>query len=111
MNSSYFILENYNQNGTIGISLSSFETIATIAANSLDNVTVKKNKKDFFLNKPVAATFKKGGKVELSLEVTMKKGSKVDETCRKIQEEVASAVQMMCETVPVRVLVKVAAMQ
>jgi uncharacterized alkaline shock family protein YloU len=111
MPSSYYMLDNFNQNGATGISLSSFESIATIAADSLENVEVKKSKKEWSLNKPVAATVRKDGRVELSLEVTMKKGAKIDETCRKIQEEVANAVQMMCDTVPVRVLVKVSAIR
>lgn len=111
MASSYYILDNYNQNGHIAISMGAFESIATIAAGSLENVTVKKKKKDFLLTKPVAALIRKDGRLQISLEVTMKKGTKIDETCTKIQQEVANAVQMMCETVPVRVMVKVAALR
>ena len=109
MPSSYYTLANYNQNGTIAISLGSFEDIATMAANSLENVTVKK--KNFILNKPVSGWIRKDGRVQRSREVTVAKGAKVDETCRHIQDEVASAVQMMCETVPVRITIKVAAVK
>ncbi|MCI2111276.1 MAG: Asp23/Gls24 family envelope stress response protein [Bacilli bacterium] len=108
---SYYRLENYGKNGTTAISLSTFEAIATIAASSLEDVTVTKKRKDFWLTKPVSASLKKDGRVQVSLEVNVKKGAKVDETCTKIQQEVASAIEMMCETVPVRIIIKVAALQ
>jgi uncharacterized alkaline shock family protein YloU len=109
MASNYYVLENYAQNGTIGISLASFEQVATIAADSVEDVTVQK--KTFFLADPVKATRTKDGRVKLSLVVSVKKGAKVEPLCREIQEEVTNAIQMMCETVPVRVEIKVASVK
>ena len=54
-----------------------------------------------------APAVKKGGKVLISLQVSVKKAENVREVCLQIQEKVATAVSMMSEAVPFGVEVKV----
>ncbi len=110
MSSSYYYLKSYQseKNGKMGISRQAFEDIATLAANSLKGVSVKERQTGFFkLTKPVRAVFRKDGRVEMQIDVSLKKGSSVQDICLSIQEKVASAISMMAETVPVSIAVHV----
>lgn len=108
MKRDYYCLNNYAQNGMMGISRRSFETIATMAANEVKGASVKMRKSRFFtLEHPVKASFRKDGKVDLNLDVSLAKGSSVKDVCLEIQEAVASAVTMMCETIPFTIQIKV----
>ena len=109
MASDYYYLNNYRNAGKIGISRRAFASIATIAADSVEGATVRrrKNSSSWSLSEPVKATFHSDGRVELSLQVAMKKGLDVHATCLMIQERVANAVSMMSEAVPFGVTVRV----
>lgn len=107
MASDYYYLNNYRNAGKIAISRRSFEGIATIAANSVEGAKVKRRAASFSLAEPVRVSFKKGGKVLISLQVSVKKAENVREVCLQIQEKVATAVSMMSEAVPFGVEVKV----
>jgi uncharacterized alkaline shock family protein YloU len=108
MKRDYYYLHNFTQNGTMGISRRCFETIATLAANEVKGASVKMRKSRFFtLEHPVRASFRKDGKVDLNLDVSLAKGSSVKDICLEIQEAVASEITMMCETVPFTIQIKV----
>jgi uncharacterized alkaline shock family protein YloU len=108
MSRDYYYLENYHATGQMGISRRSFETIATIAANEVKDATVTpRDSRLFHLSHPVHAYFRKGGQVEIHIDVTIAKSAPVKDVCLKIQEAVASAIQMMCEAIPFAVEVKV----
>ena len=108
MKRDYYYLNNYTNGGEMGISRHAFESIATMAANEVEGATVSKRKTRLFdLEHPVKASFRKGGKVELQLDVTIQKGESVKDICLQIQEGVASAITMMCETVPFSIEIKV----
>ena len=108
MASDYYYLNNYRGAGKIAISRKSFESIATIAANSVEGAKVRsKGKKSFSLTEPVRAAFRRDGKVELSRQVSVSKAANVRDTCLLIQERVATAVSMMSEAVPFAIELKV----
>jgi uncharacterized alkaline shock family protein YloU len=108
MRSGYAAINNYNNLGTMGISHRVFETIATRAANEVSGAEVKKSAYRLFnLDKPVTASIRKDGGVDIKMDVIIKQGEKVQDVCLKIQEEVKSAITMMCETVPFSVQIKV----
>jgi uncharacterized alkaline shock family protein YloU len=108
MKSDYYYLNNYAMNGTMGISRRAFETIATRATNEVEGAEVtKKKSRLFILEHPVKASFRKDGKVDFNIDVTIAKNANVKEVCLKIQEAVASAITMICETVPFGVEIKV----
>ncbi|MCH3908779.1 MAG: Asp23/Gls24 family envelope stress response protein [Bacilli bacterium] len=108
MKRDYYYLHNYQSKGAIGISRHAFETIATIAANQVKGASVSTKKGRLFnLEHPVKASFRKDGKVDFNLDVNIKSGANVKDVCLQIQEGVASAITMMCETVPFGIEIKV----
>lgn len=110
----FYYLTNYQQRGKMGISRKAFETIATIASNNLQSVKVKGYSKEdkiarlntifSFPARPCQASFKKNGRVYLRMDVEIGTGVRdITNICTRLQEEVATNVNMMCETVPVEV--------
>ncbi len=59
------------------------------------------------LSKPVKATIRKNGRVDIRLEVVLKKGENVKSICDAIRENVSNSIQMMCETIPFNVEINV----
>lgn len=112
MKRDYYCLNTYAGNGTMGISRRAFETIANVAANEVEGATVTSRKMRLFnIEHPVQASFRKDGKVELHIDVAIAKNASVKDVCLNIQEGVASAITMMCETVPFSIEVKVIAVK
>ena len=110
MDANYYYLNNFKNNGYMGISRRCFEEIATIATNSISDVNVKKKGTGFFsLANPVVTTFRKDGKVDITIDVAISKktNASMKDICLKIQETVASSIAMMCEAVPFKINVKV----
>lgn len=116
--SNYYYLNNYRNAGAMGISRNAFIKIATIACNNVTGASVSQRGKKrnpvnmiFDLASPVKAMFRRDGKVEIGLQVQISKQANVHETCLKIQQEVANAISMMCETVPFSVELKVVSLK
>lgn len=110
MDANYYYMNNYRNTGYMGISRRAFESVATKAADGVVDVNVKKRGKGVFaLANPVSVSFRKDGKVDITLDVTISKKAHANfkDICLKIQEAVASAISMMCEAVPFKVNVKV----
>ncbi len=113
MSRDYYYLNNYSNYGIVGISRKSFTRIAELATNHVAGATVRRKGKKaislFQMANPVQVAFRKDGKVDISVDVTIKKGVSVTEVCADIQNSVADSILMMCETVPFTVQVKVSA--
>lgn len=108
MANNYVILNNFNSTGKVGISRAAIETIASKAVNEVKEASVAKSRQGLFKVKgPASVAFRKDGRVDIRLEVTISKDAKVKDVCLEIQESVASAVTMMCETVPFSIKIKV----
>lgn len=111
MRSGYIGINNYKNLGDIGISHRVFETIAIEACNQVNGASIDISKKIkvsiIEFSKPVRAIIRKDGKVEIKLEVVLKKGVDVKKVCTAIEENVSNSVQMMCETVPFNVTINV----
>ncbi|MDD5885110.1 MAG: Asp23/Gls24 family envelope stress response protein [Erysipelotrichaceae bacterium] len=112
MASEYYYLNHYSNRGKMGIARKAFTQIATIATNQVQNASVaSRNKKFLFhLDRPVSVVFRKDGKVEIKLDVSIKRGVPVKDVCADIQNHVADAILMMCETVPFSIEIKVSAL-
>lgn len=104
MRSGYVEINNYKNLGDMGISHRVFETIAMNACNEVNGASIDTRKKKkvmiIELSKPVHATIRKNGRVDIRLDVILKKGVDVKKVCMSIEDSVTSAIQMMCETVP-----------
>lgn len=109
MSRDYYYLKNYNRNGEMAISRLAFAKLAESAANSVNGVSVntKKKKSVFDLDKPIKIVFRKDGKVEITVDVSIAHGQDVRRVCESIQQKVADSISLMCETVPFSVEVKV----
>lgn len=105
----FYLLNNYSPYGNVGISHRAFTTIAETATNHVVGAAVTSKKKNsiFQMTRPVRVMFRKDGKVDIQLDVSIKKGESVKDVCLNIQNSVADAVMMMCETVPFNVHIKV----
>lgn len=100
----------------MGIARHAIETLTAIAACTVKDVQVTpqgERNRLFLLEHPVKAYFRKDGRIELHLDVTIKNNPllSVRDACLKIQEAVAKAVSSACETVPFSIDVKVVAVK
>lgn len=105
----YVYIENYSKNGKMGISHVVFDQIASISAQRIKGVQIRKNsqlQRIFKLRKPISCQIQ-NGIVNVNIEVTIKAGSNVHEVCIKIQEEIANALSSLTELVPFNINVKV----
>lgn len=105
----YVALNNFSKSGEVHLSRHVFETIANRAVKKVDFATpaLKKNKGIFKVKGPAHVVFRQDGKVDIILEVSISRDAPVKDVCIKIQEKVASYLQMMCETVPFSIKIKV----
>ncbi len=103
----YVMINNYGRLGTMGISINAIASIATKAVNSFRGVSIKSKKALFSVDKGVKITLGKDGRAIVSIDVILPSDSPVKTTCLNIQKEVASAISLMCDTVPYDVKIKV----
>lgn len=106
----YYYIKNYSTQGEMAISHHVFETIATEAVKRIKGASIYKGKANSRVNiyRPVACEMKKNGKIELSVDVSIKKGADVKATCEKIKEEITNDLLLAVETINVNVLINVA---
>ena len=109
----YINIQNYSKTGKLAISRQVFEKIATDATSQVIGAEVftkakGKGKKVFNLDRPIKASFKSDGKVDINIDITLKQGANANDVCLKIQEEVSNALLAYTESVPFRINVKVA---
>lgn len=111
MKRDYYYINNYQYNGDLAIGRHAFERIAAIAASSVPGASIQhaKQKKGIFtLEGPVRASFRKDGRIDLRLDVSISKNAEsVPEVCSMIQKTVAKAITKMCEALPFRIEVRV----
>ena len=108
----YVLIKNYSRNGKMAISRQALQGITERAVAAIPGANLVQKKKKpglgaFFMAKPVQIILKSNGIADIRLEVALAAEAKVMDVCNRIQEEVAKAIQMTCETVPVSVNIKV----
>lgn len=102
----YYKIQSLSKKGDISLSRKVFEQIASDAASRVNGASVSKKEK--FRLSPVVVTFHKNGKVEVSISISLSKQANIGETCKKIQEEVASSLMAYAESIPYDIQIKVA---
>ncbi len=110
MKSGYVAINNYNRKGEIGISRLCLEKIVKRTVDSVPGakLDVKSRKKWLFdWDEKMSIVIHKNEQVEVFLKVVIKSDTNVQNVCLKIQQEVTSAIALMCETVPLKVSIKV----
>lgn len=101
----YVYIQNYNKQGTMGISHHVFDQIAEIATNEVAGATVSK-KKRYSLFKPVKCTIK-NGEVTVQISVKVSPQTNVKDVAREVQENVATSLNQMTELIPFSISVEV----
>ncbi len=94
----------------MGISRDAFTTIVETATKNVSGASLNNKKKKttiFQMKNPVKVAFRKDGKVDILIDVSIKKGISVDNVCSDIQNNVADALMMMCETIPFSIRFKI----
>ena len=105
----YVFIQNYTKRGKLGISRVCFERIVQTIVNRMQGVKVlpNSNKYVFMFHKPVHCDIV-NDKVQITIQVKISAGQKVNEICEKIQQEIAEELTTMTELVPFSIKVKVA---
>lgn len=108
----YAYIQNYSKAGKLGISVNVYEQIVTEVTNRIAGASTSKKKDNspFRVHKPVQCKVV-NGKVEAKIEVVINHDNNVDQVCQSIQEQVAEALQEMCEMVPFSIKIKVAGIE
>ena len=97
----YININQYDKGGELGISRKVF---ARLAVAAVDHTSLKGSVK---VKQPVKIVFKKDGRVEVGVKVTIKRGSNLTETCTELQKEIAHALEVYTESVPFEIDVSV----
>lgn len=108
----YVLIKNYSHNGKMAISRQALQSITERAVAAIPGADIAQRKKTnaftaFFMTSPVKIILRSNGIADIRLEVALSSDARVMDVCTKIQEEVAKAIQVTCETVPVSVNIKV----
>ena len=106
----YILINNYSRQGTMGISRQAIASIASSAVSTVSGAQVSSSRRvPFTIDSGVRVSFDKEGKAVVKIDVIIAPNSEVPVTkvCRQIQEEVASAISLMCDTVPYDVKINV----
>ena len=105
----YILINNYSRQGAMGISRQAIATIASSAVTSVRGAQVSSRRAPFTIDSGVKVSFDKDGKAIVKIDVIIAPNSEIPVTkvCRQIQEEVASAITLMCDTVPYDVKINV----
>lgn len=111
----YFYVENYSNNGEMAISRSAFESIALFTLKRVKGVKpfkkIEKDKKGKNIYKPITCNIRRDGRVDLNVDISLKKNTDVRSTCLKIQEEIKSALLLAAETIPFNININVAGIE
>ncbi len=114
MAADYAYINNYKNLGKLGIHRRVFEAIALQATNEVEGANVfKKNSGHsvFRLKNDISCLYRKDGKVDIKIPVVIRKNCDVNAICIKIQETVATYLMSMCEMVPFKITVNIAAIE
>ncbi len=116
MKSGYIAINNLKRKGEIGISRTCIEKIVRKAVEGVPGAKLNSSKKSskkwlFDWNEKMKIVIHKNEYVEVFLDVVVEAEANVQEVCLKIQQEVTSAISLMCETVPLKVSIRVVGIQ
>ena len=109
----YIQVQNYSKSGDLYISRKIFEKIAADAIKNVPGVLLKprskapKNRVSAHLSRPIRISFRKNGRVDVDIDISLIKGAKAEQVCLLIQEEVSNSLLAYTESVPFNINVKV----
>jgi len=107
----YFFVRNFSSNGDMAISRHVFEDIVINTIKKIKGVSPYRGdgaKKNFKLYHPVTCTMRRDNKVDINVDISIKKNVDVKAKCIEIQEEINNNLLLSCETVAFNVNINVA---
>lgn len=110
-NNDYFYIKNISSDGKLAISKNVFYDIISSAIKPFKDIRLNRNinkKKKGDRYSPITCRISRDNKINIDIDVAVKKGANVKALCLKLKEEIESEILLMCETVPVNVNVNVA---
>ena len=113
MRNGYVNINNYNKKGAIGISRQAIDTIVRRTVDNIPGVRFSNKTKRYIFdyNRKLNVIIHKNESIDVSIDVKVKQEVEIQPLCLKIQQEVTSAISLMCETVPLKVSVRVVGIQ
>lgn len=106
MGQSYHFIENFTNNGSLGIYHRVFEEIAFNTMMEIDGVLDGSKIGSIFKSKPINVNIEKDG-LYIKINATIKYGCNVPQICESIQEKVELAIRTMTEVNPRAIHVEV----
>ncbi|MBR4377450.1 MAG: Asp23/Gls24 family envelope stress response protein [Bacilli bacterium] len=97
----YIYINSSDRGGELAISRKVF---ARLAEAAVGHTSLKGAAK---VKQPVKVVFKKDGRVEIGIHVTIKRGAKLTDVCLELQKEIAHALEVYVEAVPFEIEVSV----
>ena len=108
--SDYVYIQSYSKKGKLGISRRVFEQIAIEAVNRVTGASYDKKRQKmmpFNLFKPISVILHHTGNIDIRVEITIKKGNDIKETCEMIQKEIRYSLESMVEQAKVNIVTRV----
>ena len=97
----YININQYDNSGDLGISRKVF---ARLAEAAVGHTSIKGSAK---VKQPVKVVFKKDGRVEIGVKITIKKSANLTEACTELQKEIAHALEVYVESIPFEIDISV----
>lgn len=97
----YIYINKSDRGGELAISRNVF---ARLTEAAIEHTSLKASVK---VKKPVKVVFRKDGRVEVGVHVTIKRGVKLTEACLELQKEIAHALEVYVESIPFEIEVSV----
>lgn len=104
----YVLINNYSRLGRLGISRNAIASVASYAVETFAGVAVSKKKALFSIERGVKVSLTREGKAIVKIDIDVSVDAPVQTLATAIQKEVASAIALSCDTVPLEVQVRVA---
>ncbi len=102
----YYLIQNFTNNGALGISYHVFEEIARICVSEVKGAFIDENEGLFRTNHPVSCNIVSDG-IEISINLKIGYELNVNEVSLKVQEKVQSSIYDMTEIKPKKVDIRI----
>ena len=97
----YIYINSSERGGELAISRKVF---ARLAEAAVGHTSLKGQVK---VKQPVKVVFKKDGRVEIGVKITIKKSANLTQACTELQKEIAHALEVYVESIPFEIDISV----
>lgn len=105
--SDFIRINEHSNKGDLAISRKVLVTITDEAVNRVMGASIA-DAKNIKVASPTQISFKKDGKVQIEISISLKRGTNPEQMCLKIQEEVAHDLAIYTESLPFEILISIA---